>query len=426
MTMSIRVMTNGQLSTADNTVVARQTALSFEAFGNPAIPHRTDTGAGTLRIVSSWPFGGDAGESYRDHAIAIRLALDLAGSAAGGYALEYQALDNSTDAYSNVWDATTEIGNANRVLEDQEAVAFIGGIHAGALQQSIPILSRAEPPLLVVSPAATWPGLTRRVDGITEDSEPGGYYPTGGRNFVRFGPTDDRLAAAAALWAHDTAGRRTAAVFHDNGRYGRCVALAFAAAFAALGGAVTETTPLPADPINFDRHVASVVLAGADCVFLGGIATPKIAQFIGELRAQSTPEALTILGGDGLANDILLATLAPRQADGLTVVGPPLPAELTDAGAIWAATMRYRIGQSRNPDPFAIHAFEAAISVIQAIDSVGAGDRGAIIDAMRATSEFRGLSGTFSIDADGDRDSVPFRVSQVQGGRFATIGTATE
>ena len=419
-------MTIGQLSPTGNPAVARQTGLAFGTFGNPAIPHRTDTGAGTLRIVSSWPFGGDAGQSYRDHAIAIRLAIDLAGSAAGGYALEYEALDNSTEAYSNVWDATTEIGNANRALEDPEAVALIGGIHAGALQQSIPILSRAEPPLLVVSPAATWPGLTRRVDGITEDNEPGRYYPTGLRNLVRFGSADDRLAAVAARWAHDTTGRRTAAVFHDNGRYGRCVALAFAAAFAALGGAVTETTPLPVDPINFDRHVASVALAGADCVFLGGIATPKIGQFVGELRTQSSPEALTILGGDGLTSDVLLGAITPVQADGLTVVGPPLPAELTGVGVIWSATMRYRIGQSRNPDPFAIHAFEAAIAIIQAIDAVGSGDRVAVIDAMRATSEFRGLSGTFSINADGDREAVPFRIAQVQGGRFATIGAEGE
>ncbi len=415
-------MTIGQHSGTGNLAVGRQTGLAFEAFGNPAIPHRTDTSAGTLRIVSSWPFGGDTGQSYRDHAIAIRLALDLAGSAVGGYALEYQSLDNSTEAYASVWDATTEIENANRALEDPEVVAFIGGIHAGALQQSIPILSRAEPPLLVVSPAATWPGLTRRVDGITEDNELGRYYPTGLRNLVRFGPIDDRQAAVAARWVHDTAGRHTAAVFHDNGRYGRCVALAFAAAFTALGGTVSGTTPLPADPINFDRYVASVANAGADCVFIGGIATLKIGQFVGELRAQSSLEALSILGGDGLTSDVLLDALEFGQADGLTVVGPPLPADLTGVGAIWSATMRYLIGQSRDPDPFAVHAFEAAIAIVQAIDAVGAGDRAAIVDAMRGTSEFRGLSGTFSIDADGDRESVPFRISQVQGGQFITIG----
>ncbi len=419
-------MTIGQRTHTGNSAVGRQTGLTFETFGNPAIPHRTDTGAGTLRIVSSWPFGGDDGQSYRDHAIAIRLALDLAGSAAGGFKLEYEALDNSTEAYSNVWDATTEIGNGNRALEDPATVAFIGGIHAGALQQSIPILSRAEPPLLVVSPAATWPGLTRRVDGITEDGEPGRYYPTGSRNLVRFGPTDDRLAVFAARWALETAGRRAAAVFHDNCRYGRCVALAFAAAFTALGGAVTETTPLPADPINFVRHVASVDGAGADCVFIGAIATPKIGQFAGELRAVASPDALTILGGDGLTSDVLLDTLAPGQADGLTVVGSPLPAELIGVGAIWSATMRYRIDQSRDPDPFAVYAFEAAIAIIQAIDAVESADRVAIIDAIRGTSGFRGLSGTFSIDADGDRESAPFRISQVQDGRFTTIGTGGE
>lgn len=406
-----------------NAVPARQVTLSFADFGDSAIPHQTGTDAGTLRIVSSWAFGGQAAQSGGDLTLAIEFALEMAGYAAGGYAIEYEALDDSTAEYDNVWDATTEIENANRALADPEIVAFVGGVHSGALRQSLPVLNLADPPLLVVSPAATWPGLTRRVDGVTEGFEPGQYAPGGTPNFVRFAPTDDRLGQVAARWALNAASRRTAAVFHDGGRYGRCIALSFAAGFAAGGGVITETTALPADPLNFDRAVESVATAGADCVVIGGIATPAIAQLIRELRARFPAESLTILGGDGLIGDLLTDDDTASSAEGLTVVGPLLPADFAPgtAGATWTQEMRARIGDDRDPDPFAIHAFEAAIGIVQAIDAAGSGDRADILAAMRATRDFQGLSEIFSVGAAGDRDTVPIRLATVQDGRFVTV-----
>ncbi len=409
--------------------VARQDGLRFDAFGNPAIPHRDDTGAGTLRIVSSWPSSERVDQDppaafvYDDLSVAIQLALDLAGSAAGGFALEYVALDNSTAAYPNVWDATTEIANAQAAVDDPATVAFFGGVHTGALQQSVPILSRAEPPMAVVT-VATWPGLTRRIEGITEFGEPGRYAPTGARNLVRFGLTDDGIGAHAAGWAFDTAGRRSAAVFHDGNRYGRCVALSFATAFAALGGVVSETTALPADPIDFSGHVASVAASGADCVVVGGVSTPKLRQFIDELGRLPGADARTIIGGDGLLAGGPSGGLAPALPEGLVAVGPVPPADLTGDGAIWTAVMRDRIGQGRDPEPFAIHVFEAAIAIIQAIDAVGSGDRTAIRAAIQATRDFRGLSGMVAIGETGDRVVVPYRVAQVQDGRFVPVMTA--
>ena len=406
-----------------NAVPASQATLSFADFGNPAIPHRTETDAGTLHIVSSWAFGGLARQTGGDLSLAIEFALQLAGYAAGGFEIAYQPLDDSTDEYDNVWDATTEIANATRAVDDSRVVAFIGGVHSGALQQSLPVLNRAVPPLLAVSPAATWPGLTRRVDGITEPFEPGQYAPSGTPGFVRLAPTDDRLGQVAARWALADADRRTAAVLHDGGRYGRCLAVSFAAAFAAGGGTVTEPTVLPADPVNFDRYVTSVGEAGADCVVIGGIATPAIAQLVRELRARFPADALTIVGGDGLASDLLTDDAMAGRADGLTIAGPFLPDDFApdSAGATWTTEMRARIGEDRDPDPFAIHAFEAAVAIVQAIDAAGSGDRGDILAAMRATRDFRGLSGTFSLDDSGDRDRVPVRLASIQGGRFVTV-----
>ncbi len=423
-------MTSGSGVERVSRVTTRQNGLAFETFGNPAIPHRTDTDAGTLRIVSSWPANERASQNqteaavfvHRDFSVAIQLALDLAGSAAGGFRCVYEALDNGTAAYPTVWDATNEIANANTAVDDAATVAFIGGIHTGAVQQSIPILSRAVPSLAVVVPAATWPGLTRQISGITEFGEPGRYAPTGVRNVVRFGPTDDGTGSAAAQWVFEAGGRRTASVFHDNGRYGRCVAISFASAFAALGGTVTQTTALPADPLNFDGHVASVMGSGSDCVFIGGVATPKLSQLIEELRSQVGADGLTIIGGDGLMAEGQSGVFVPELPGGLIAVGPVLPAELPGDGAIWTAVMRYRIGQDRDPHPSAVHAFEAAVAIIQAIDAVGSDDRVTILAAIQATHEFIGLSGTVLINLTGDRELVPYRIAQVEGGRFVTIG----
>lgn len=386
-------------------------------WGDPAIPHRTGTDAGTLRIYSSWPMGEIGGPPGADATLAIAYALELAGGAAGGYALDHIALDNAHEAYPDVWDATTEVANANEALADPDAVAFFGGSMAGALAQSLPLINRAERPLVVLTASATWPGLSHRVPGVTPPHEPAQYAPYGETLFVRLAPTDDRQGAVLARVAHED-GRRRAAVFHDNGPYGRCVATAFATAFTAAGGTVTRTEPLPADPVPFSGQLAAVAADTADCVVVAGIGSLALGAFVGRLQAAGSRVAGAVYASDGLPGDALLdgiASVPGGTVDGLTIVGPPPVADLPDVDG-WRLGMATRAGEVRDLDPFAPHAFDATVALIQAIDLVSGADPRAIRSALLTTNGVPGVSGTVAFDADGDRIASPFRVARFSAG----------
>ena len=96
---------------------------------------------------------------------------------------------------------------------------------------SIPILCRAG--IVMVSPANTYPGLTK--EGKGEANEPGVYYPDGcTRNYTRVVPADDLQGRAGALWASQL-GLTKAYVLDDTQLYGKGIADVFAAEAPTFG-----------------------------------------------------------------------------------------------------------------------------------------------------------------------------------------------
>src|SRR5215203_238762 len=95
------------------------------SIGNSAIEHLTTTDKGVIRLYSSWPLTGAYEQIGGDAVEAIKLALNDYGNAAGGFALEYQALDDGIAANNGGWDAGAESANANTVISDPDAMVYM-------------------------------------------------------------------------------------------------------------------------------------------------------------------------------------------------------------------------------------------------------------------------------------------------------------
>src|SRR6266536_1942101 len=67
---------------------------------------------------------------------------------------------------------------ANGAAADPNIMVYIGHFNSGAAKISIPVLNQVG--LVMISPANTYPGLTK--PGKGNANEPGDYYPTGFRN----------------------------------------------------------------------------------------------------------------------------------------------------------------------------------------------------------------------------------------------------
>ena len=96
---------------------------------------------------------------------------------------------------------------------------MIGTYNSACAQVEIPILNRAPGgPLAMISPANTYPGLTR--PGLPPPwgyrGEPDVFYPTGTRNYVRVLPPDDMHGAAHALLAKDLGLRNVYLLYDDS------------------------------------------------------------------------------------------------------------------------------------------------------------------------------------------------------------------
>ncbi len=371
---------------------------------------------GRLKIVSSLPRLGPSRKQTDSIVNAIRMALEQVNYQVAGFTLEYEDLDDSSPA-RGTWDSAQEAENARRAGADPDIVVYLGTYNSGAAQVAIPVLCRAS--LAMISPANTYPGLTKKVEGVTQESEPEAYYPGCARNYARTIPTDDVQGAVGARWARDLGARRVY-ILDDGSLYGRTVATAFGL-HAVRHGLEVVGGPEGIDTrANGYQDLATRVRgADPDLIYFGGATQSNAGRLWKDLRA-AMPEA-RMMGTDGIFEEAFL-TAAGDAAEGTFVTfGGLLPSFYTDKSRDWLA--RYREKYGSDPEAYAIYGFEAARVALDAIQRAGSKDRSAIRDAVLSTREFvGGVLGTWSFDGNGDTTLTTMSTAIVRSGKFRPAG----
>jgi branched-chain amino acid transport system substrate-binding protein len=348
-----------------------------------------------------------------DSVASIQMALEDRGNAAGGYAVEYTALDDGIAANQGSWDAAKEAENATMVVNDADAMVYIATYNSGAAAVAIPITNQADPgPLAMISPANTYPGLTKDYVGNAE-GEPGIYYPTGVRNYMRVVPADDLQGPAGAAWAYNNNYRR-AYVLHDNQLYGKGVADGFQRTFAELGGEVLAFEPFDPNAPDYQALMTGIADAGPDILYCGAIVNLNPGKLLLDMRGVMSPDDVAFLGPDGLINQAFIDGAGEGAEGAYVTFGGLPPTSLTGAGADWYTRIKEILGHE--PDAYAVYAYEAAVVAVQGVDVAGVNDRKAILDAMFGTEGFVGLLGTWSFLESGDTSLTTMSLSVIQDG----------
>jgi len=398
-------------ATPEASAVVGAESLTPEGLGVAGIPHSTDTSQGTINIYSSWPMSGANEQIGADSVEAVRYAIEIWGGAAGGFAINYTALDDGVAANNGAWDATTESQNATEVVNDPDAMAYIGTYNSGAAEVSIPITNQAG--LFMISPANTAVQLTKE-----NPSNPEGYpdvlYPTGVRNYARVVPADDIQGSASANWAVSEMGSSNAYVLHDNQTYGRGVASVFQSTYESLGGTVAGFEAFDARAPEYQALATKIANAGVDFVYIGAIVDQNVPKLVQDLRDVMSVDDVIIMGPDGMANQAYVDGAGDASEGSYVTFGGLPPTALEGVGAEWYAAMKDRVGH--DPDPYAVYSFECALVVLQAIDKVGAKDKAAIVEAGLGTTDFRGLIGTWSFGETGDSTATTISLNLIQDG----------
>lgn len=390
--------------------------------GLQGIEHVTDTSKGKIKLYSSWPLTGAMERTGGDAVEAFKMALEDFGSAAGGFALEYEALDDGVAANNGGWEAGKETENANKVVNDEDAVVYIATYNSGASKISIPITGAAG--MAQVSYAATYPGLTKAIEGGTEPGEPDLYYPSGKRNFMRVCPADDIQGVAQANWATGEQGRTKAYVIHDNSLYGKGVAAVFQLQFTANGGEVLGFEGFdPKADQGYSSLMTSIADKGPDIVMCGATVENNASRVLQDMRDVMGQEVI-FLGSDGLNNAQFVEGAGEAAEGAYMTFGGLTPDKLLEQGgpgADYVTRLLARLGYDDPSaiDAYAVYAYEVAVLLVQTIDKLGVKDRAQMLDTLFATEGFVSLlGGTWSFNETGDREPAVIGLAQVVDGKI--------
>lgn len=379
-------------------------------------PRQPPGGGNTVKIVSSLPMTGSSVSQAQTIVNGIKQAVDEAKSTAcdGKLKLEYQVMDDATAA-AGKWDPAQETENANKAVADSTVVAYIGTYNSGAAKLAIPILNRAD--LLMISPANTYPGLTKK--GLGEANEPEVYYPNGKRNYTRVVPADDLQGSLGANWAK-TLGVKKVYILDDQELYGKGLADIFDQSAKKNGLEVVGREGIDAKAADYRSLMTKIKALNPDLIYFGGITQNNGGQLIKDMRnVGMTADKVKFMGPDGIYEQALIDA-GGKDAEGVYATFGGVPAkELTGTGKTWYEN--YKAKYKAEPEAYAAYGYEAAKVVIDGINKVCKNDRAAIRDAVMGTKDYNGVLGTWSFDANGDTTLATMSGNVVKNGKWEFV-----
>lgn len=300
-------------------------------------------------------------------------------------------------------DATTV---ANRIASDPQVVAVVGHICSGATIAASNVYEEAR--IAMMSPSATAAEVTAR--GLTVIN--------------RVAPLDSVQGVYDANYIYKILGARKLAALHDNDTYGLGLARAVADEFTRLGGEVVAFEGIDVESQDYRPVLTPLVALGPEVIFFGGYEQAAVL-----LIPQKNDVGLgdvIFFGPDGIFGQATIDGAGPASEGVYASFPPILPIDYWDD--------RYEELFGTNPTtdflgPFHYHAADAAGMIFAAIDAVseidGAGnlviDREALIETLRNTTEYAGLTGTLTCSEIGDCGATVFDIYVVEDGEFISV-----
>jgi branched-chain amino acid transport system substrate-binding protein len=372
-----------------------------------------------IRFYSSLPLTGSAAVTSVTIVNAINLAIEQKTKGGlvcnGKFKIDYKSLDDATAA-AGKWDAAKEQENANIAVADKDAMVYIGTLNSGAAKVSIPILNKVD--LVMVSPANTYPGLTKGPESGAEEGEPLRYYPSGKRNYFRVVPADDIQGAVGARWARSL-GVRSVYIIDDTELYGKGLANVFEKTAKEIGLKVLGRDGIDGKAADYKALATKIKGTNPQLVYFGGITQNNVGQMLKDMRGAGIKSIF--MGADGIYDTAYIDAAGADMANGtLATFGGTPRNRLPAAGRKFYTD--YVAKFKEEPQGYAIYGFEAASVALAAIEKTCVKDRAAVRDAIAATKNFRGVLGTWSFDANGDTSLTDMIGNRVVKGKWVETG----
>lgn len=292
-----------------------------------------------------------------------------------------------------------EAGNVATKLATQDKVLVaMGAVASGLSLAAAPVFEQNGVPM--VSPSSTNPTVTQQ-----------------GKNIFRICFLDDFQGGACAVFAYKELGKRKAAIIRNqDDAYSTGLADYFRLKFKALGGEVVADESYKKGTKEFASQITNVKAKEPDIIFLPCYYN-DVAPLSQQIRGQGIGDDVPMLGGDGWES----ANLIPNSKGALegsyfgNHYSPEDPSE-----HVQAFVKGYKAKYNTAPSSLAALGYDVVYVVKKAIEDAGEFDRAKVRDALAALKDFKGVTGTFSIDENRDARK-PISILKVQGDKFLPV-----
>jgi branched-chain amino acid transport system substrate-binding protein len=285
-----------------------------------------------------------------------------------------------------------------KLINSDRVVAVLGEAASSRTLAAAPVAQQAGIPL--ITPSSTNEQVTQVGDYV-----------------FRVCFIDPFQGEVMARFAYNSLGLRRVAILRDvRNDYSVGLARVFTESFEALGGQVVSDLSYSEGDTDFSAQLTAQRGTNPEAIFIPGYYTEVglIAR-----QARSLGISAPLLGGDGWDSP-RLTEIGGEALEGSYFsnhysADDPNP-------QIQAFVTRYRERFGHEPDGLTALGFDAANLLFDAMERAGTTDPTAVRDALAATREFPGVSGTIRIDEN--RNAVkPAAILKIAEGRFEYVET---
>lgn len=347
-----------------------------------------DSGSGPIKIGVVAPLSGDSAAAGTDIVNAAKLAaeeINKDGGLLSGRKVELVVVDDACDAQTGT--------AAMQKLISQKVVAVAGGYCSGAAIAETVITDRRKVPF--IADAQTNVKITDR----------------GLKHVFRTIGRDDKQGEFAAKYMVESLKATNVALIHDNTAYAKGLAEAAKSSLGKVGGKAVYYDAITPGAKDFSSFLTKVKSTNPQAIYFTGYFADA-----GLLLKQARELGIEvpIIGGDA-TQDVTVIKTAGSASEGFATTTAPLPSFISSAAAFVAA---YKDKYDTDAGPFAPYEYDAIKVLADAIGRAKSADSQKITDALHATKDYKGITGTINFEPNGDRKNPVYVTAVVKDSKF--------
>jgi branched-chain amino acid transport system substrate-binding protein len=315
-----------------------------------------------------------------------------------GKDVNYISVDNKSDAT----ESTTQTA---RLIDEENISVLVGSDTTGSTEAQIQTATDASVP--VVAPAATGDSLTLDSSGNVLE-------------YVFRVPFQDAFQGSVLAEFANQEGYETAAIIQDNSSdYGQNLAAEFDDIFE---GEVVGTESYVSGDTDFNSILNNIASKNPDVIFIAGYYTEG-GSIVKQAREMGIESA--ILAPDGFGAEEFVELAGAENVNNFYYTAHYTTGEgATDKTTEFVEAFKAEYGSA--PNMFDALGYDAAHLVADAAERAGEDDRQAITDALAETTDFEGVTGTFSFDENHNPVKTAYIIEMANGEEVGSSAVSPE